>query len=312
MVPYVPGGRRSAVGGPQDVATGGDVLRPVGQHKAEVRREVADHEEEQFAGGVVDPAEVLDQQHRGAEHLEEGAYALDAPVPVGVIAFQGRRLGGQPLGEVRQERRESADRGRDLGGRRKPGAGLAQGVHHRAERDRFAQRVAQPDQDGQSLGGELVDSLVDQTSLADARLAFDEEYRRMVPESVEHLTEFLTPADDRGHLTAIAPELLERARAFSAPQAQHGTIERYDVSWHAFLLSGCRNTRLNDLIDSLKLSLHRYERAVVSDQEILARSAEEHERIAQALLDGDLDRAATALEANWTSGMHRILERLPA
>lgn len=77
-------------------------------------------------------------------------------------------------------------------------------------------------------------------------------------------------------------------------------------------MSGCRNTRLNDLIDSLKLSLHRYERAVVGDQEILARSAEEHERIAQALLDGDLDRAATALEANWTSGMHRILERLPA
>lgn len=115
---------------------------------------------------------------------------------------------------------------------------------------------------------------------------------------------------DPEHLTAIAPELLERARAFSAPQAEHGAIERYDVSWHAFLLSGCRNSRLMDLIESLKLSLHRYERAVVGDQEIMARSAEEHERIAQCLLDGDLEGAVRALETNWNSGMERILERL--
>lgn len=117
---------------------------------------------------------------------------------------------------------------------------------------------------------------------------------------------------DRDHLAAIAPALLERARAFSAPQAEHGAIERYDVQWHAFLLSGCHNARLKELIESLKLSLHRYERAVVGDQEILERSAEEHERIAQALVDGDLEGAAAALEANWTSGMQRILERLPS
>ncbi|MEU3290054.1 GntR family transcriptional regulator [Streptomyces longwoodensis] len=117
-------------------------------------------------------------------------------------------------------------------------------------------------------------------------------------------------SSDREHLTRIAPELLERAREFSAPEAKHGAIERYDVQWHAFLLSGCRNTRLMELIDSLKLSLHRYERAIVGDQDIMARSAEEHERIAQCLLNGDVEGAATALETNWTSGMKRIIERL--
>lgn len=115
---------------------------------------------------------------------------------------------------------------------------------------------------------------------------------------------------DRVHLAAIAPALLEKARAFSVPQAPHGTIERSDDAWHAFLLSGCPNARLMDLIESLKRTVHRYERLIVGDRETLARSAQEHERIARCLIDGDVDGAATALETNWTSGMERILERL--
>ncbi|MFB7126555.1 GntR family transcriptional regulator [Kitasatospora xanthocidica] len=116
---------------------------------------------------------------------------------------------------------------------------------------------------------------------------------------------------DPAHLAEIAPRLLAEARAFSAPQAPHGTIERHDDAWHALLLSGCANARLREMIDSLKLTLHRYERVVVGDHEILERAAEEHERIAQCLLDGDIDQAVAALEANWTGGMERILHRLP-
>ncbi|GAA2079729.1 GntR family transcriptional regulator [Streptomyces albiaxialis] len=112
------------------------------------------------------------------------------------------------------------------------------------------------------------------------------------------------------HLASIAPRLLEEARAFSAPQAPHGTIERYDDAWHDLLLSGCRNTRLMDMISSLKLTVHRYERVLIADEEILQRAAEEHELIAQHLLDGRLEDAVAALKANWTSGMNRILERL--
>lgn len=114
------------------------------------------------------------------------------------------------------------------------------------------------------------------------------------------------------HLATIAVPLLEKARTFTAPKAPHAIIERYDDEWHALMLSGCRNTRLMELIESLKLTLHRYERIVVGDQEILQRAAEEHERIAQHLLDGDLDGALAALEVNWTSGKERILERLPS
>ncbi|MBO2450831.1 GntR family transcriptional regulator [Actinomadura barringtoniae] len=110
-------------------------------------------------------------------------------------------------------------------------------------------------------------------------------------------------------LKSIAPHLLDEARAFSDPQAPLNVIERYDDAWHDLMLSGCPNERLLDLIASLKLTMHRYERVVVGDQEVLERSAEEHEQIAERLLNGDVDGAVTALKRNWTSGMDRILER---
>lgn len=114
---------------------------------------------------------------------------------------------------------------------------------------------------------------------------------------------------DPGYLKSIAPRLLEEARAFDAPQATYEVIERYDDAWHALLLSGCANERLLDLITTLKLTMHRYERVVVGDQEVLERSAEEHELIAERLVEGDVQGAVAALKANWESGMERILER---
>ncbi|MEV0402472.1 GntR family transcriptional regulator [Actinoallomurus sp. NPDC050550] len=111
-------------------------------------------------------------------------------------------------------------------------------------------------------------------------------------------------------LTSIAPRLLEEARAFSAPEAEYAVLERYDDAWHDLMLSGCPNERLMDLITSLKLTMRRYERVIIGDQQVLERSAEEHERIAECLQAGDIDGAVVALKVNWRSGMERILERL--
>ncbi|WP_433229689.1 GntR family transcriptional regulator [Actinomadura formosensis] len=115
---------------------------------------------------------------------------------------------------------------------------------------------------------------------------------------------------DPGHLRAVAPRLLEEARAFSAPEAEYAVIERYDDAWHDLLLSGCPNERLMDLITSLKLTMHRYERVMVGDWEMLERSAQEHERIAEHLVSADIEGAVEALKANWESGKDRILARL--
>lgn len=115
---------------------------------------------------------------------------------------------------------------------------------------------------------------------------------------------------DPDYLKSIAPRLLEEARAFSAPQATYEMLEQYDDAWHGRLLSGCPNGRLMDLIMTLKLTMHRYERVVVGDQEVLERSAVEHERIAERLLAGDVQGAVKDLKSNWESGMKRILERI--
>ncbi|TDD96341.1 GntR family transcriptional regulator [Actinomadura rubrisoli] len=115
---------------------------------------------------------------------------------------------------------------------------------------------------------------------------------------------------DPDYLRSVAPRLLEEARAFSVPEAEHELIERYDDAWHDLLLSGCPNERLMDLITSLKLTMHRYERVAVGDSEVLERSAEEHERIAEHLVSMDIEGAVEALKANWQSGKERIIARL--
>ncbi|MFE9611326.1 GntR family transcriptional regulator [Streptomyces sp. NPDC006012] len=136
-----------------------------------------------------------------------------------------------------------------------------------------------------------------------------QEYRDLTA-IVATLEALALESSDLEHLRAAAPRLLEEARAFSAPQAPHDVIERYDDAWHELLLSGCTNERLMKLITPLKVTMHRYERVALGDQDVLERSAEEHERIAQCLLRGDLDAALAALKENWNSGMHRILEHL--
>ncbi|MFF0739757.1 GntR family transcriptional regulator [Streptomyces sp. NPDC004111] len=127
---------------------------------------------------------------------------------------------------------------------------------------------------------------------------------------VANLESLALESSDPAQLAALAPKLLEEARAFSAPQAPHDVIERYDDAWHDLLLSGCPNVRLMDLIASLKLTMHRYEQVALGDQDVLERSAEEHERIAACLVRGDVPQAVRALKENWNSGMERILERL--
>ncbi|MEU7898295.1 GntR family transcriptional regulator [Nonomuraea sp. NPDC049152] len=116
---------------------------------------------------------------------------------------------------------------------------------------------------------------------------------------------------DPADLGRIAPALLEKARDFPTLGAEDGVTERYDDEWHDLLLGCCPNERLIELIASLKLGMRRYARLVVSDVDVLERMAEEHERIAEHLLRGDVAGAVASLCANWDSGAERVLERLP-
>jgi DNA-binding GntR family transcriptional regulator len=138
-----------------------------------------------------------------------------------------------------------------------------------------------------------------------------EEFRELCPvlATLECLALRLSPAE---HLKAIAPELATKAREFSVEVAEHGTITRHDDEWHDLLLSGCANGRLMELITTLKLAIHRYESFMVSDEALIGRAASEHAAIAERLLEGDVDGAAEALEANWVNGMNRVLATFEA
>lgn len=117
---------------------------------------------------------------------------------------------------------------------------------------------------------------------------------------------------DPAVLEKVAPTLLQKAYEFPDSEAPVGTVERYDDEWHDLLLSGCTNDRLMELLTSVKVGLRRYEHLEVGQDTMLQRAAEEHERIAQCLVDGDLTGAVTALKTNWHSGMERILELMDA
>lgn len=117
---------------------------------------------------------------------------------------------------------------------------------------------------------------------------------------------------DPAAVRETAPQLLARARGFTAQQAAAGVIERHDDEWHDLLLSACPNDRLLELIASLKQGLRRYERLMFTDDTIIERTVDEHERIAQRLIDDDLPGALRALKQNWHSGMTRIVEQINA
>jgi DNA-binding GntR family transcriptional regulator len=111
-------------------------------------------------------------------------------------------------------------------------------------------------------------------------------------------------------LTKVAPELLTKARAFRDGMAVHSTVISADDAWHGIFLDMCPNHRLVELIQREKTVLHRYERLVVRDDAVIHRVAQEHELIAQRLLEGDRESAVDALKANWFNSRERLVGQL--
>ncbi|GAA0915423.1 GntR family transcriptional regulator [Nonomuraea longicatena] len=136
------------------------------------------------------------------------------------------------------------------------------------------------------------------------------EFRELC-EIVAALEALALEGSDAAYLKKIAPELLRLARDFPDPVAEHQVIERHDDEWHDLLLSGCRNERLLDLITSVKAGMRRYAHLLAGDDAPLEREADEHCRVAELLMKGDLRAATEALRDNWVNGMARMLSRIP-
>jgi DNA-binding GntR family transcriptional regulator len=110
------------------------------------------------------------------------------------------------------------------------------------------------------------------------------------------------------------PEQLDRLREINARlgscTSDPQTAATCDWEFHDELVRSCGNEQLLDTLRPLKRQLLRYEFAYMADPKKVARSADQHAEIADALERGDRDAAALIVEANFREAMPAMLERL--
>lgn len=122
--------------------------------------------------------------------------------------------------------------------------------------------------------------------------------------TLESLALELTPGDLRKE---IGLELRVLANEFSQNFAELGLVAQRDDEWHSAMLRGCTNTRLLEVIESVRSLFHRYESLLVPSEVMIERVAAEHVQVADSLIAGDLPGAQEALKSNWLNGVSRIL-----
>lgn len=132
------------------------------------------------------------------------------------------------------------------------------------------------------------------------------EFEELAPviANLEGLAIELTPRDD---LQVIGRQLAKLSEEFHQDIAEHAEVAHRDDEWHNIMLSACPNSRLLELIGSVRGLFHRYESLLVSDEAMIERVAAEHATIADCLIEGDVEGAKAALKANWMNGVQRIL-----
>ncbi|MCZ0982179.1 hypothetical protein O1L60_33730 [Streptomyces diastatochromogenes] len=161
------GAGRVAVGGAEHGGSRRQVLGPVGEDEAQPGRQVAGEQEEQVAGGLVRPVQVLDDQRRRAERGEERPYGLEQlETPAGEVGRPLRRGGSRSARSGRSGVRAPA-----VGG--KPGRPSGRPCAARRPPARTGTVRAAVAEAGQHLvpfGAERDRRLADQPGLADAGL----------------------------------------------------------------------------------------------------------------------------------------------
>ncbi|HEX8695339.1 MAG TPA: GntR family transcriptional regulator [Longimicrobium sp.] len=112
-----------------------------------------------------------------------------------------------------------------------------------------------------------------------------------------------SPPPPRARLAELGRINAEMAGAAADPERRIDL----DVEWHRALLEGCGNERLLEMIAGLKAVIRRYEYAYMQNAAHVPVSTGQHEQIARAVEDGDLETAVPLLEENWRFGMEDLL-----
>lgn len=82
-----------------------------------------------------------------------------------------------------------------------------------------------------------------------------------------------------------------------------------DMDFHRVFADASANTELIRMLEDLKTKLFRLEVVYFGGQELAEHSIAEHERILEALRDGNYVAAAGAVESNWKQSLKRLLDQ---
>lgn len=105
------------------------------------------------------------------------------------------------------------------------------------------------------------------------------------------------------------PRLRALNRSMKAVRATPSELTRLDLQWHSALVAGCGNSRLLGILGPLKSSIERYEHGYMRTRNDVMASTREHDAIAESAAAGDVQSAASLLEAHWRRGMEALFER---
>lgn len=79
-------------------------------------------------------------------------------------------------------------------------------------------------------------------------------------------------------------------------------LVRLDDRWHRILASTCDNDQLLELLRLVRNRLYRYVYAFEGQKEEVEEAIRDHEQVADALDEGDLERAVRLLREHWRTG----------
>jgi len=133
----------------------------------------------------------------------------------------------------------------------------------------------------------------------------------VAPLTVEEIDELFPIAGALHSLalrTAGAPaagilQLLETLNTVMEFEADGEKVFNQDLKWHRLLLAHCPNARLLALIDSSSDATRRYNLAYFRGVGDTRVSTGEHAAVLKRLKKGDVEGAASELDAHWKSGM---------
>lgn len=83
-----------------------------------------------------------------------------------------------------------------------------------------------------------------------------------------------------------------------------------DTAFHQLMLRRCPNTRLIEMIDTVRRQLLRYEYVYMTDASLIELSMAQHTAIIDCIARSDFAGAAKAVRANYDSGSALVLSKL--